>query len=70
MSKLNPIFSGFLMYVNDDVRKQIKADLADYFDLPNRTIELAEEETRWIGENLNSTLQVEILGKVVCVTMA
>jgi len=62
------LFEDFLCYCedeNEEISEEIKTLLADYFDLPNRTIELAQYEANWIGENLSEGLQLEILGKVL-----
>lgn len=59
------IFEDFLSYCEEDnkkLSKDIKIWLADYFDLPNRTIKLGKDEILWIKRNLSEELQKEILG--------
>jgi hypothetical protein len=58
-------FEHFLDYCTQDNRQltnDIKTWLADYFDLPNRTIPLTNSEVSWITTNLSQEAQVEILG--------
>jgi len=60
------LFEDFMQYcegcADEGFVGELKTHLADYFDLPNRTIALAEAETRWICENLSPNRQREILG--------
>ncbi len=59
------LFEDFLEYCKEDNRKlaeNIKTWLADFFDLPNRTIPLTANEKIWINRNLSETSQSEILG--------
>ena len=59
------IFEDFIEYCKEDNEKlseDIKIWLADYFDLPNRTIKLSRDEVLWIKRNLSEELQKEILG--------
>jgi len=59
------IFEDFIEYCKEDnynLAKDIKIWLADYFDLPNRTIKLSKDEEEWIEENLSVQNQKDILG--------
>ena len=59
------IFEDFLGYCEQDnkkLAKDIKCWLADFFDLPNRTIKLSKAEKMWIEENLSEENQQNILG--------
>jgi hypothetical protein len=58
------LFEDFLNYCEQDSElvNEIKSNLADYFDLPNRTIPLTSEEKYWITNNLTQDMQRDILG--------
>jgi len=61
------IMSNFIQYCAEDNEKlanDIKIYLADYFDLPHRTIELTEEEYQWIENNLADKHIKEIFGNL------
>ena len=57
-------FEGFMDYCCED-SEDIKTWLADYFDLPNRTIPLTNSEIAWITANLSEDNQKDILGYTI-----
>jgi len=62
---METLFENFLEYCKEDnipLTKDIKTWLADYFDLQHRTMQLHEEEIKWIEANLTKELQAEIFG--------
>ena len=65
------LFENFLQYCTEDneqLSKDIKTWLCDYFDFPNRDltrIPITEEERQWINSNLTKTNQQKILGRTI-----
>jgi hypothetical protein len=67
-NKNETIFENFIEYCKEDneqLAKNIETWLADYFDIPNRTIPMEWEEVKWIKENLGNESQRRILGIVL-----
>ena len=59
------IFEDFIEYCKEDsvqLSEDIQTWLADYFDLPYRSIPLSLDEMIWILSNLSVENQVNILG--------
>ena len=62
------MLEDFIEYCKEDNTKlamDIETWLADFIDIPNRTIPLDQGEIDWIKNNFNKENQKRIFGKVV-----